>query len=105
MVNASDQDFPIHLANQPKIMVMFGSRHCGACTYVKPYFDMLYSNPQFKEILFLRIDADGNPQAKTIAEVDGLPYFALFHDGQVVDGRATTRAEALAKMCLDLQKL
>ena len=105
MVSATDQDFPIYLANQAKVMVMFGSRHCGACTYVKPYFDMLQKNPQFTDIHFLRIDADANPEAKVIAEVDGLPYFALFHNGEVVNGRATTRAEALARLCLDLQEL
>ena len=105
MVYATDQDFPIYLANQTKVMVMFSSRHCGACTYVKPYFDILNSNPQFTGIHFLRIDADANPQAKIIAEVDGLPYFAVFHNNQFIDGRATTRAEALAKLCLNLLNL
>ena len=52
----------------------------------------------YADVAFLDVNAQESPEAKKIAGVTTLPYFAIFKDGQLVEGVSTSKEEAFKEL-------
>jgi thioredoxin-like negative regulator of GroEL len=50
---------------------------------------------EFEEVSFVIVDAEKFPESRKLAEVDNLPTFAAFRDGDLVRQVQTNKAEVL----------
>lgn len=65
------------------ILVDFYADWCGPCRMTAPIIDELAE--EIKEVKFVKINVDENPQLASQYSVFSIPTFLLFKNGQVVD--------------------
>jgi hypothetical protein len=49
-------------------------------------------------VVFLDVNAEDNPVARKLGGVDNLPFFAVFKNGELVEGVATSKEDKLVEM-------
>jgi thiol-disulfide isomerase/thioredoxin len=103
VVTATDSDFATHLQQHPRVVVKYFADWCGNCRLFSPKFKRMADAPENEGIVFLDVNAEQNPEARKLANVTNLPFFATFCDGQLQEGAATSREEAVAEMIQHLQ--
>lgn len=102
VIVSTDNDFNQHISNNEKVIVKYYADWCGTCKLFAPKFRRLSDDERFKGIVFLDVNAEENENARKLAGVDNLPFFATFKNGQLVDASATSKEEAVVAM---LEKL
>ncbi len=102
VIVSTDNDFNQQLSSNEKVIVKFYADWCGTCKLFSPKFRRLSEDERFKGIVFLDVNAEENENARKLAGVDNLPFFATFKNGQLVEASATSKEEAVVAM---LEKL
>ena len=97
-----DHEFAPTLESNNKVIVKYFADWCGSCKLFAPKFRRLSDDERFADITFVDVDAEHNPDARNMANVDNLPFFAIFKDGVLVDGMATAKEENVLSL---LEKL
>ncbi|MFN4083197.1 MAG: thioredoxin family protein [Bacteroidia bacterium] len=98
VTSATDNDFFNHLANNQMVVVKYFANWCGSCRLFAPKFVKISNKPEYKDILFLDVNAEENPEARKFAGVSNLPYFAVIKDGKILTSDNTAKEEGLEKM-------
>ena len=93
-----DQEFKSKLASSPKVAVKYYADWCGSCRLFAPKFRRLSEDERFSEVEFVDINAEQNPDARHLAGVTNLPFFAIFKDGKLVEGVATNKEELVVEL-------
>ena len=102
-VNVSiDQDFKTNLESNDKVVVKYFANWCGSCKLFAPKYRRLSDDDRFDGITFLDVNAEENPEARKMAGVSNLPFFAVFQNGELVDGAATNKEDKVVEL---LEKL
>jgi len=102
-VNVStDQDFKTNLESNDKVVVKYFANWCGSCKLFAPKYRRLSDDDRFDGITFLDVNAEENPEARKMAGVSNLPFFAVFQNGKLVDGAATNKEDKVVEL---LEKL
>jgi thiol-disulfide isomerase/thioredoxin len=78
-----------------KVLVQFSAGWCGNCRIMKPKFKKM--STENSNIKFLMIDAEKNPISRKLANVDNLPTFAYFKNGNLENQVQTNKADILLK--------
>lgn len=102
VVKSTDSDFKKLIAENEKVVVKYYADWCGSCRLFSPKFNRLSDDERFKGTVFLDVNAEQNTEARKMAGVSNLPYFAVFKNGELVEGATTSKEEYLIEM---LQKL
>ncbi len=102
VISVTDSNFNTELTNNNKVIVKYYADWCGSCKLFAPKYKRLSGDERFTGIQFLEVNAEENPEARKIANVDNLPFFAIFKDGKLVEGSATSKEEAVVAL---LEKL
>lgn len=76
--NHNSETFPFKVT-----IVDFTAGWCIPCQRIAPLFDQ-YSN-EFKNVLFIKIDADQNTRIKKFAKVRAYPTFNVYQNGNLID--------------------
>jgi thioredoxin 1 len=98
VVNVTDADFKQVLADHPNVIVKYYADWCGSCKLFAPKFKRLSNDENNAFVAFLEVDAENNPEARKLAEVDNLPFIATFKNGVLVKGEATSKEEFVVSM-------
>ena len=79
---ATEETFDKLLPKKGYTVVDFFAPWCGPCKFVSPFYEKLANdNPK---ILFLKVNIDENPDLTEEWDVQSLPTFRFFKDGEVL---------------------
>lgn len=75
------------------VLVQFSAGWCGNCRIMKPKFKRMAMEHENAE--FVMVDAEKLPESRKMANVDNLPTFAAFRNGELVKQIQTNKADVL----------
>jgi len=104
VTKAADSDFENLIKNNNKVVIKFFANWCGTCRLFAPKFTKISNKPEYKDILFLEINAEENPQARAFAGVNNLPYFAVVKNGILLAADTTAKEESVENMIKKLSE-
>jgi thiol-disulfide isomerase/thioredoxin len=81
------------VSGNSKVMVQYGATWCGNCKLTKPKFKRMASENE--GIVFVYVDAEKFPNSRKLAEVNNLPTFAGFVNGQLVKQAQGNKVEVI----------
>lgn len=90
---STDSDFQDNLKNHDKVIVKYYADWCGSCKLIAPKYKRLSDDERFKGVTFLDVNAEKNIDARKLANVDSLPFFAAFKNGELVDAGSASKEE------------
>ena len=98
IVVATDNDFNGAIASNDKVVVKYFANWCGSCKLFSPKYKRLSNDERFSDVTFLDVNAEENPEARKVAEVNSLPFFAVFKGGKLQEGVATSLESKVVEM-------
>ncbi len=98
LIQANDSTFNELLSQNDKVVIKYYADWCGSCKLFAPKFRRLSDDSRFEGVAFLDINAEQNPEARKTAGVNNLPYFAVFKNGELLKGEATSKEENVVAM-------
>ncbi|PTX22482.1 thioredoxin [Pontibacter mucosus] len=98
VIVATDNDFNEVLSSNQKVVVKYYADWCGSCRLFSPKFKRLSDDEAFAGVAFVDVNAETSPEARKLANVTNLPYFAIFKDGKLVDSVAASKEEAVREL-------
>jgi len=75
------------------VLVQYSAGWCGNCRIMKPKFKRMASEHENAE--FVMVDAEKLPESRKLANVDNLPTFAAFRNGELVKQIQTNKTDVL----------
>lgn len=75
------------------VLVQFSAGWCGNCRIMKPKFKKMAG--EHAETPFLLVDAEKFTESRKLANVDNLPTFAAFKNGELLKQVQTNKTEIL----------
>lgn len=100
--NTNDSEFESLLKDHKKVVVKFYASWCGSCRLIAPKYKNLAANDDYKDVLFLEVDAEHNPTTRSLSQVNNLPFFASFKAGVLNEGFPSAKIEAVEEMIKNL---
>jgi thioredoxin 1 len=95
VVKATDADFSTLIQENERVVVKFYADWCGSCRLFAPKFKRMSDDETLTNVIFLDVNAETDQQARRLAGVTNLPFFAAFRDGQLVGTVSATKEEAV----------
>ncbi len=84
------------VSGNSKVMVQYGATWCGNCKLTKPKFKRMALENE--EVVFVYVDAEKLPNSRKLAEVNNLPTFAGFVNGQLVKQSQGNKVEVIEEV-------
>jgi thiol-disulfide isomerase/thioredoxin len=94
----TDSDFAQALQANEKVIVKYFADWCGSCKLFAPKFKRLSNDERFAGSAFLEVNAEMSPEARKLAGVDNLPFFATFKNGQLIAAQSTSKEENVVEL-------
>lgn len=104
VIPSTDTDFKDLLAQHELAVVKYYADWCGNCKLFSPKFRRVSEEPEMAGIAFLDVDAEKNPEARKAAGVNNLPYLAVFKNGVLVAGDASSKEDYLRELIQQAQQ-
>lgn len=82
MVELESDNLLEMVSNNPKVIVQYGAGWCGNCRITKPKFKRLSNETE--GVVFVYVDAEKFPESRKLANVNNLPTFVSFMNGELV---------------------
>jgi len=93
-----DSNFTESLADADMAVVDFHAGWCGPCIMFKPKFKRISGD--YPHVSFFMVDGEKAPEARATVQIDNLPYFAVYRNGEFVEG-LNTASEAKFREFVD----
>ncbi len=93
VLKADDAGFTAQIKDNEKVIVKYYADWCGSCRLMSPKFKRLSDDERFADVTFLDVNAEHSPEARKLAGVDNLPFFAVFKNGVLVEGSSAGKIE------------
>ncbi|MEM0518671.1 thioredoxin family protein [Aequorivita flava] len=93
VVELKDDSLQQLISEEKNVVVQFSAGWCGNCRVMKPKFKKLASETE--SLKFVLVDAEKYPESRKMANVDNLPTFATFKNGELVNQVQTNKFEIL----------
>lgn len=91
------------LADNNMVIVKYFADWCGACRLFAPQFRRMSEDAKHEGVLFLDVNAEESPEARKLAGVTNLPFFATFKNGELVKADFTTKKDTVEQMLEELK--
>jgi thioredoxin 1 len=98
VLKVNDSEFKAALQAHDKVVVKYYADWCGNCRLFSPKFNRMAEDEKNAGIAFLDVNAEESPEARKLAGVSNLPFFAVFSKGQLVKGDFTSKQESVEGM-------
>ncbi|KAF8821817.1 putative thioredoxin [Cardiosporidium cionae] len=82
---ASQDEFMRMKNNGVVSLVDFFAEWCGPCKMMAPYLLELSEQSDFKDIAFFKVDVDQVPELCAVEDIEGMPTFKIYKNGQSVE--------------------
>ncbi|MGS2738514.1 thioredoxin family protein [Sinomicrobium sp. M5D2P17] len=100
MIQELDKDnLPEVVAGNNTVFVQYSAEWCGNCRIMKPKFKKFASETE--NASFIVADAEKFPESRKLANVDNLPTFAAFKNGELVNQVQTNKTDVLKSFIED----
>ncbi len=97
MVLELERDNLQEIIDQHKnVMVQYSASWCGNCRIMKPKFKK--EATENSDVVFVIADAEKFPESRKLANVDNLPTFASFTDGEFKNQVQTNKYDVLKQL-------
>ncbi|GHA65122.1 thioredoxin family protein [Pontibacter akesuensis] len=104
VIKATDTDFKAVLSSNQKVVVKYYADWCGNCRLFSPKYKRLSDDEAFTDVAFVDVNAETSPEARKLASVTNLPFFAIFQNGELVDTVAASKEEAVRDLISKLNQ-
>ena len=104
VIKATDTDFKEVLSSNQKVVVKYYADWCGNCRLFSPKYKRLSDDEAFTDVAFVDVNAETSPEARKLASVTNLPFFAIFQNGELVDTVAASKEEAVRDLISKLNQ-
>ncbi|MCB0734636.1 MAG: thioredoxin [Bacteroidetes bacterium] len=94
----TDETIDDVLASHDKVAIKYFANWCGSCKLFAPKYRRLSDDERFSDIHFIDVNAEENPKTRKLASVNNLPYFAVFKNGKLEEGAATSKEEIVVEL-------
>lgn len=81
------------IAENETVVVQYMAGWCGNCRVMKPKFKKLAGENE--QATFILVDAEKFPESRKLANVDNLPTFATFKNGNFINQVQTNKFDPL----------
>ena len=95
---ATDNDFKSIIEENNKVVVKYFADWCGSCKLLSPKFRRLSEDETYSGIKFLDVNAEENEEARKLADVNNLPFIAVFENGKMVAGQPTSKEDKVKEL-------
>jgi len=86
----TDENFEKKLGDAELAVVDFHAAWCGMCVIFRRKFVELAS--EFPRVSFFVCDVKRAPKLRSTVDIEEVPYFGLYIEGELMDGFSTTEA-------------
>lgn len=100
--SATDADLRQLVFKNDFVIVKFIDKECEICKALAPSFDTLSHQPEYANVLFLRMDAKENPVSLREVRFSKAPFIATYKKGILQDCGLVNTKEEISTM---LEKL
>ncbi|SIS68222.1 Thioredoxin [Zobellia uliginosa] len=84
------------IAEKKNVVVQYSAGWCGNCRIMKPKFKKEAASHE--DLTFVIADAEKFPESRKLANVDNLPTFATFTDGELKNQVQTNKYDVLKEL-------
>lgn len=88
----TDDDFTTTLGETELAVVDFYAGWCGPCIMFKPKFARISND--YPHVRFFMLDGEKSPAARKSVQIDNLPFFGFYRNGELVEGRSMAKEDA-----------
>ena len=101
MIKELDQDNLQHIIKEnDTVVVQYSAGWCGNCRIMKPKFKKMARENE--DTVFVMVDAEKFPESRKMANVNNLPTFAAFVDGNFVNQVQTNKFDVLQELVAEI---
>lgn len=104
VIESNDSVFKSQLESSDKVIVKFYADWCGSCKLFAPKYRRLSEEEGYSDVVFLDINAEENEEARKMAGVDNLPFFATFKGGELKEASSGAKEDFVRGLIEKLQK-
>ena len=99
VTHTTDANLLLETAQHECIILKYHTDECGInCMKLIPVYERLSEETKYKSIVFLRINADSNPVAKTFILNKKAPIVTIYHKGRLVESRSVTNETEMTQL-------
>lgn len=91
VTDLNDDTFEAEIAQSDLAIVDFYAGWCGPCRMFAPKFKRLAKT--YTHVRFFKLDGEQSPNARKTVQIDTLPYFAAYKNGELVGGISTQKED------------
>lgn len=85
IIQTNSNSYDADVINQSgTVFVDFYADWCGPCKLTEPIIEGLSTDPQYKDVKFVKVDVDANNDIASRYGIMSIPTFIIFKDGKVV---------------------
>ncbi len=88
----TDDDFEQALQDAELAVVDFYAGWCGPCIMFKPKFKRISGD--YPHVSFFMVDGEKAPAARKTVQIDNLPFFGFYRNGELVEGKSMAKEDA-----------